>query len=127
MPPKAASPVAAPPQIMMRYRERVERLDCPDVYAGDWLDVWTNPPDRLVAESPDDGALLVAVIRAWSFETTAGQPAPITVEALAALPRDLVYWIIQEWITRRTAPLASRISALAPNGTLSTAASNGTA
>lgn len=105
---KATTSEPAPlPAILLDFPERKERLDCPDVYEGHWVEVRTNVPPNQSQGKPL-GDFLASVIKAWSFKTQDGQPAPITAATLDALPPDLWNWLISEYVERRERPLTKR-------------------
>jgi hypothetical protein len=93
--------------------ERTERLECPDLYAGHWIEVVTNSPPSQ-SEGKPLSEFMASVIKAWSFQTRDGHPAPISAEAMQALPPDLWDWLIAEYVERRARPLAQRQKASPP-------------
>lgn len=97
------------PLLVLAIRERTETVDCGDydeVYAGNTVTLWVNAPDRLADGALSLGTVLAQVIKGWTLQTTDGQPAPISPEAFAALPTELVEWLYFQWQQRRHAPLA---------------------
>jgi hypothetical protein len=106
-PPAAAGPL---PAVLLDFPERKERLECPDLYAGHWVELVTNvPPNQAQGKALPE--FLASVIKAWNFKTPDGQPAPITAAAMEALPPDLWNWLLAEYVERRDCPLGKR-----PNG-----------
>lgn len=111
--PEKKAPAPEPallPAILLDFPERKERLACLDVYEGHWVEVVTNVPPNQSQGKPL-GEFMASVIKAWSFQTKDGQPAPITPAALEAFPPDLWNWLIAEYVERRDRPLAQRQNA----------------
>lgn len=129
MPAKTAprSPLAAPPlpatvavvselrnghsppaavQIVFDLPERTEVVPCPSIYAPHTITLVLNAPDATYAAMPMASALAKAV-KAWTLRLQDGTPAPITPEAINALPPDLYNWLSDEFVTRRRRPLVT--------------------
>lgn len=113
--PAGSAPPAPPPSPLIEFEgfERIERLEPGDVYQGQWIDVWTNMPDKVVVDKTWT-ELAPIIVRAWSFQLKGGAPAPITAETFDALPGELTAWIIDEWRALRGRPLAARLTPPTP-------------
>jgi hypothetical protein len=96
----------SPVQIVFDLPERTEALTCPGIYAPHTVTLVLNAPDATYADMSMADALARAV-KAWTFRLHDGTPAPITAEALQALPPDLYNWLSEEFVARRRRPLVT--------------------
>lgn len=85
-----------------------ERVELPPPFAGQWVELRLDVPQKEVVAADGDVGLLAVGIAAWSL-TADGQPVPVTRDALVALVEQmppLFVWLRDEWVRRRWSPLA---------------------
>lgn len=117
---QSAAPIVplVPHPVTFALPERVEKLECVDIYTGHYVKAVTNAPDYKILGRPLLDVLAES-IREWTFrapppegspEGTNGPIVPPSADAIMSLPPDLHNWLINEWQARRALPLALRVS-----------------
>lgn len=88
---------------------RPARVICPAPYAPLWVDVWANPPARLIREATPTMAVydfLAPLVLGWNLSGADGTVLPCDAATIAELPLDLQTYLLGEAQRLINQPLA---------------------
>ena len=103
---ETAMPTPATPREL--FPRHIVPLQPPAPYAPLELQVWCNPPTGTAsrwAEGATVDQFLAHVVLSWTLTDADGQPVPVTVDTLNAMPDDLRALIVAHYNQHRLRPL----------------------